>query len=391
MQAFTSVSLNYLPKARVLAHSLKRHHPDAGFHLVLSDALPEWLAKSPAPFDSIIHIEQLPVPNLKGWIFQHSLVELCTAVKGEACRWLADRYPGEPLFYFDPDIVVLGPVDSLLAELQRADILLTPHLLEPEDRIEAVLDNEVCSLQHGVFNLGFLGLAPTAEARRFIDWWARRLNSLCYAEIDRGLFTDQRWVDLAPAFFPTLGVVRDPGCNVATWNLTHRQVTGTLETGLQVNGHPLCFFHFSGFDSGAQKVMLDKFGGANPVLYELRDWYTEECRRMGQDEFGQLPWAYSSFDNGQPITLGHRRTYRDRFDVQQAFPDPASTRNTDFCYYVWYDHEFPPAADPHEELWRQLVEARQELAQVLHSRSFRVARRAADLVRGHWFPPREAS
>jgi len=391
MQAFTSVSLNYLPKARVLAHSLKQHHPDAGFHLVLSDALPEWLADSPAPFDSIIHIEQLPVPNLKGWIFQHSLVELCTAVKGEACRWLADHYPHEPLFYFDPDIVVLGPLDSLLAELQHADILLTPHLLEPETSIEAVLDNEVCSLQHGVFNLGFLGLAPTAEARRFIDWWSQRLNSLCYAEIDRGLFTDQRWADLAPAFFPTLGIVRDPGCNVATWNLTHRQVTGSLAQGLQVNGHPLCFFHFSGFDSGAQKVMLDKFGGSNPVLYKLRDWYMEECRRMGQDELGQLPWAYGAFDNGQPITTGHRRTYRDRFDVQQAFPDPFSTKNANYCYYTWYSHEYPPAADPHDELWQQLMEARQELARVLNSRSFRAARRAADLVRGNWFRPRTAS
>jgi len=214
MQAFTSVSLNYLPKARVLAHSLKRHHPGASFHLVLSDALPQWLADSPAPFDSILPIGQLPVPNLKGWIFQHSRVELCTAVKGEACRWLAQRYPNEPLFYFDPDIVVLEPLDSLCAELQRADILLTPHLLEPETDLEAVLDNEVCALQHGVFNLGFLGLAPTPEARRFIDWGAQRLNTLCYAEIDRGLFTDQRWVDLAPAFSPPWALC---ATQAATW------------------------------------------------------------------------------------------------------------------------------------------------------------------------------
>jgi hypothetical protein len=386
MQAFTSVSLNYLPKARVLAETLKRQHPEAGFHLVLADYLPEWLAAAPAPFDSIIQVEQLPLANVKGWIFQHSLVELCTAVKGAAYRVLAERYPGEPLLYFDPDIVVLDRLEHLLAELRRADILLTPHLLEPEDSLDAVLDNEVCALKHGVYNLGFLGVAPTSEGRRFIHWWAERLNTLCYDEIERGLFTDQRWIDLAPAFFPTVGIIRDPGCNVATWNLTRRMVTGSLAEGLQANGRPLVFFHFSGFDNGAQKIMLDKFGGNNPVLYELRDWYVQQCRRTGQEELGQTPWAYNSFDNGKPITAGHRRTYRERLDVQRAFPNPTATGDVSHSYYHWYGQEQPPVpAAPRDELWRQLVEVREELARVLNSRSFRVVQRAAGLVRGRWF------
>jgi hypothetical protein len=286
MQAFTSVALNYLPKARVLAHSLKQQHPEARFHLVLSDQLPDWLLRSPEPFDSIIHVEQLPLAKIKAWIFQHSLVELCTAVKGEACRLIAARYPGEPVFYFDPDIVVLGRLDHLVDEFQRADILLTPHLLEPDQDLDAVVINEVCALRHGVYNLGFLGIAPTAEGQRFIDWWAQRLDALCYDEVERGLFTDQRWADLVPAFFSTVGIIRDPGCNVATWNLARRRVTGSLSEGLLVNGQPLRFFHFSGLDNGTQQVMLDKFGGSNPVLYELRDWYTDQCRRMGQDDLG---------------------------------------------------------------------------------------------------------
>jgi hypothetical protein len=392
MQAFTSVSLNYLPKARVLAESVKRQHPDAGFHLVLSDALPEWLAKSPAPFDSVLHVEQLPLPGIKGWIFQHSLVELCTAVKGEACRWLAERYPDEPLFYFDPDIVVLGRLDQLLAQMRQADILLTPHLLEPDEDYDAVLDNEVCALKHGVYNLGFLGLAPTREGRRFIDWWAQRLNTLCYAEIGRGLFTDQRWIDLAPAFFPTVGIVRDPGCNVATWNLPRRQVTGSLTRGLQVNGHPLCFFHFSGFDSGAQKLMLDKFGGHSPVLYELRDWYVSECSRLGQEELGATPWAYSSFDNQEPITPEHRRLYRERIDLQRAFPEPASTGDVNRSYYHWYRQEMARTAtiDPRETLRRELAETRQELERIRNSRSYQVATVASGLVSGKWLRRRAA-
>ena len=41
MHVFTSVTANYLPKAAALAHSVKRVHPEAVFHLVLSDAMPD--------------------------------------------------------------------------------------------------------------------------------------------------------------------------------------------------------------------------------------------------------------------------------------------------------------------------------------------------------------
>ena len=108
MQVFTSAALNYVPKARVLAHSVKRHHPEAKFHLVLCDPLPAWLAQSPEPFDTILPVEQLPIPDVRRWIFFHNLVELCTAVKGAAARAIMQEHPGEPVLYFDPDIVLFA-------------------------------------------------------------------------------------------------------------------------------------------------------------------------------------------------------------------------------------------------------------------------------------------
>ena len=362
MQVYTSVTMNYVPKARVLANSLKRFHPDAKFHLVLSDGLPEDLARSPAPFDRILHVESLPIENVRNWIFQHTLVELCTAVKGLAARMILEENPGEPMFYFDPDIVILSPLDGLLEDFGRHDVLLTPHQLDPDQDREAIMDNEVCSLKHGVYNLGFLGVGPTAEGRRFVDWWAERLRWFCRAEIEQGLFTDQRWVDLAPAFFPTLGILRDPGCNVATWNLTRRAVAGSFAEGFTVNGRPLVFYHFSGFDSGAQKIMLDKFGRNNPALYELRQWYIDECRRMGQDELGESEWAYGSFDNGQPITDHHRRLYRARGDLQQAFLEPWAAAGRSKSYHRWYELEVgTPLPETKSGLEQELLCCRREI------------------------------
>ena len=92
MHIFTSITANYLPKAAALAHSVKRLHPEAVFHVVLSDEMPACPAATIAAFDNIINIRDLPIENLPSWIFKHRLVELCTAVKGTAFEYIADRF-----------------------------------------------------------------------------------------------------------------------------------------------------------------------------------------------------------------------------------------------------------------------------------------------------------
>lgn len=336
MHVFTSVTTNYIPKARVLATSLKRFHPDAQFHLVLCDALPATWSLADEPFDSVILAATLPISNVHAWLFRHQLVEMCTAVKGIALQEIVRRYEPEKVFYFDPDIAVLSPLDDLLSMLDQKSIILTPHQAVPEDSLEAIADNEICSLRHGVFNLGFLGIRNSAEGLRFADWWSRRLQHFCYDEPDRGLFTDQRWADLAPIFFDDLGIVRDPNCNVATWNLSHRLASGFAPYGIQINGRPLCFYHFSGFDSGAQLAMLEKYGRSSPVLFALRDWYIKRCEEFGQDQLSDIPCVYARFANGEPITSDHRLLYRNRLDLQEAFPNPFLTDNVNRSYFHWY-------------------------------------------------------
>ena len=334
---FTSITANYIPKARVLANSVKRFHPEAKFHLVLSDRPPTGMELENEPFDSLLLAEDLPIPNVRSWLFSHTLVEMCTAVKGPAFQAIADRYGAEKIFFLDPDIVVFSVLDSLLQKLDEFGILLTPHQLVPETDYQAIIDNEICSLKHGVYNLGFLGIRAAGEGRRFIDWWTQRCYDFCYDNIPGGLFTDQRWVDLAPVFFTDLCILKEPQYNVATWNLTHRTATGDLDSGIEINGKPLCFYHFSGFDSGAQEVMLNKYGSNSPVLFALRKWYVEECDRLGQAELSKVPCVYNTFDNGEKISTEHRLLYRQRRDLQAAFPDPFST-DSDECYYNWFHH-----------------------------------------------------
>ena len=63
MHYFTSITANYLPKARVLAKSVKRHDPEAVFYLMLSDQMPKGVKIEDEPFDRVLYIDDLGIPD----------------------------------------------------------------------------------------------------------------------------------------------------------------------------------------------------------------------------------------------------------------------------------------------------------------------------------------
>src|SRR5687767_7311459 len=126
MDVFTSVTLNYLPKARILGTTLKRLHPDWTLHLCICD----WPTSSnwtPDPFDHLLWIDALGFD--KGWIFKHSLVEICTAIKGSVARRLFEQGASK-VMYLDPDIAVLNSLEAIERLLDEYPIILTPHQLD---------------------------------------------------------------------------------------------------------------------------------------------------------------------------------------------------------------------------------------------------------------------
>lgn len=336
LHVFTSAAVNYLPKVRILCRSIRRHHPEAVIHLALADERPEWLRTEAEPFDDVLEASRLGIPDWKRWTFGHEIVELATAIKPFALARLLALPGCQTVLYFDPDIVLFSRVDDILATLAGASLALTPHQNKPERTLEAVLDNEVASLKYGIFNLGFIGVANGEEGRRFARWWGDRTYELCRADIQNGLFTDQKWVDFAPVFFDRVAIVKSSRHNVATWNLTTRSMTGTLASGFLVDGEPLGFYHFTGFDSGAHRIMAIKNATSNRAVQELIAWYEREIEVADGDPVSRTPWAYGRYSDGTPIEDWHRWLYRDSRDLRDAFPDPydasrGAQRFRDWC------------------------------------------------------------
>lgn len=371
MLIYTSITNSYLPKARVLAQSVKRFMPEATFVLVLSDELPGDIAPEKEPFDRIIGVEELdiPVDNLKGWVFEHAVVELCTAVKGPALvKFLKEGE--DKVVYLDPDTCLFHSIQPIFDLLNEHPVVLTPHMTAPNDDFETIWETEVSCLKHGCYNLGFLAVANNAQGREFAQWWCDRLVMLCYDDIPNGIFTDQRWVDLAPCLFDYVYILHDSAYNVATWNITRRKLELTAEGEPLVDGKPLRFYHFSGFDSGTDDRMSDKYQGSNEDLKLFRSRYIEAVEKNGQERFKGMKGRFDFYSDGTPIQKNQRLFYKAHKDLQEAFPDPFAAEG----YLNWYNQN-QPAVTETDALRKEISALNGTIEEIYRSRSYRFARK----------------
>ena len=336
--AFTSAALNYLPKARLCLGSLRRFHPEFRLVYALADRLPEGMRLEEGCVDEVIPVEELPDIGKPSWIFQHSIVELSTGIKGAVLRHLLAREDCEAVFYFDPDIVLFSRLDDMVARLMGSNIVLTPHQAKPEATLQRIIDNEICSLRYGIFNLGFIGVRNTPVGMQFSNWWANRLEHFCFDQPERGLFTDQKWINHVPVFFDGTDIVTDPRFNVATWNITTRTMHESPSADVLIDGEPLGFYHFTGFDSGAHAVMANRNGAGNETLQRLIEWYRSSIAVAEHDSLAKLPWRFGSYADGTPIKASHRRLYARRHDLQSRFPDPFAAASSSAETYLGWIH-----------------------------------------------------
>ncbi len=335
LDACTIVSKNYLPFARVLARSFADSHPAGHFFVLLYDRNEGFIDDSDEPFE-LLEVEQLKIPERAGFLFKYTVLEGNTAAKPYFLEHLFEHHGVERLLYIDPDIWIsgdLGELDRLLGEHQ---VVLTPHLDQPIE--DDAHPGEQSILQSGTYNLGFIGLRHSDETRRLLRWWQERLWDQCVVRIDQGLFVDQKWIDLVPGLFSGVHILRDPGYNVAYWNLHGRRVSLDGEVA-QVNGRPLIFFHFSGIQPDAlqhvskhqDRFTLDQIGEAAELYRRYRDRLFAE----GWADCKGWPFAFARFDNGVRIPPAARRLYL-ALDEQRRrhFGNPFATDSAD-SFFAW--------------------------------------------------------
>lgn len=341
---FTIVSRNYLAYALTLMQSVAACHPDSKRYLCLADTAEDDPALDTDLFETVT-IDQLGLPDFDAFVFRYDIMELNTAVKPYMFAWLRVRHPEGGLIYLDPDILVLRPLDAVVNAFRCGSLaVLTPHINAPLPD-DGMFPTELSLMRSGVYNCGFVAInAAHARSGALIEWWSRKLEFDCFVDLESGLFTDQKWMDMAPGMFPDVTILRDDGYNVAYWNLVSRPVTRSANGGYLAAGVPLVFVHFSGVDLRQPQIFskhqnrfdANSIGGLRP----LYDDYLDTLRSNGQLQHASKPYAYACFADGRQIVRVLRRVYHRSFDTCCERPEP---------------HPFLMSPAPFNELSRDLT------------------------------------
>lgn len=118
------------------------------------------------------------------------------------------------VIYCDNDVYFFKTPEFYFAELVSHSVLLTPHFYSSDtgknqNWLEA-------NFTVGLFNAGFVG--ASREGSKALRWWANCcLYNLKKSHL-RGLFDDQKYLDLFPVLFEKVRILKDIGTNLAGWN-----------------------------------------------------------------------------------------------------------------------------------------------------------------------------
>jgi hypothetical protein len=255
--------------------------------------------------------------------------ELCNALRPFLHEYIWKSTAITSWIYFDSDIHIRGSLTPIIAALNQASVLLNPHLTKPVRNDALFSTTELAQLRSGVFNSGFVGLTRCEATREFISWFRARLKGHCFAD-KPGMFVDQLWLNLVPHLFTNLKTYSTPGANLAHWNLFERTLTRTSTGNYLVDNQPLMFVHFSGWDindPGSVSLHAPAYRSMN--IPQLHIWknlgieYRAALLANGFVDCVKWPYAFNTYNNGQPIPLEHRRNF---YAQMRNAPSPSPLR-----------------------------------------------------------------
>lgn len=378
---FTVCPLNFVPGAKLLAESVRKHLPGARAVLGLADARPTGFDLKDEGFDVVLYLEDFKAElgNPLGWTFGHTAMELMTALTPFVARKLMERRDCEAVLFFAPHCLIYGELPAIRDGLKTHSVLLTPHASQMHE-VEPWIFFERNILKVGGFDPGFIGLRNNEIGKAVASWWRFRLKYDCVIDPDKGLLTDQKWIDLLPCYIDDIKVIREPAYNVAHWNTFQRTVS--KESGQYlVDGMPAQFVHFSGFDNKIGAYARGLYDSSSEPhitniepLQELSLNYSERLAAARTQGTYADSWAFGRYGDGREIPRADRRRYRKFKELRERFPDPFSTvRLESYSLYCrkqekveleaaaprqagLYDH-VPRSVLAHNEILRQLNDA----------------------------------
>jgi hypothetical protein len=238
LKHFCTISTqSHLYKAKALADSLS--NSGSHLHVLIVDALELHPTQSNVSYYSLKSIQSEIGLKLISK-YQKQPDKLRWGLKSVFMTLLLESI--EQVIYVDNDIWFYNDPSFLFELLNNNDIILTPHFYDTNPQtnqnwLEA-------NFKVGLYNAGFLG--ANKNAIKALKWW----SEACYYNIKksywRGLFDDQKYLDLLPIMFDKVIILKHKGCNLAGWNYLWYQLNRNSDQSVLIeNKYPLIFIHFA--------------------------------------------------------------------------------------------------------------------------------------------------
>lgn len=315
----TIVTRSRLHLARALMQSVADAFPEARRHVLVVDPPDGLFDPATEPF-AVTIARDLRIPAFESHAFVNDALGICCLLKPFFAAHLLQQNDTDVVIYADADMLLHSRPDAVLEMMTRHSVLLTPHVLAPLGPSAPRTDGDI--MRSGAFNAGFFCVRRSVEGSRFLAWWSAVLQR--ERRLDATFCHDQQFLGLTAVYFPWIGVCRDPGCNVAYWNLSERPLARDAAGQLTAAGQPVSFFHYSFFDSATPDLLVNRpplvIPAQSAVLRELLNAYAARLRDCGLATCLRWPFTYASFLDGKRITPAHRDYY-----LQRVWDAPEST------------------------------------------------------------------
>ncbi|MDB4061251.1 hypothetical protein N9515_04820 [Vicingaceae bacterium] len=247
MAIFCTISTySHLFKSYALADSIQQFGGELKVLLVDSDEVMN-VENTPANIE-FHHLGQINFERIEQTKGAYKKDKLRWALKPAYLLYLLPNY--QELIYVDNDVFFYTDFNFLFEELRSSDVLLTPHFYPSSPKREQTWLES--NFRLGLYNAGFVGV--NQNAKKALEWW----SDCCLYEIRRsywrGLFDDQKYLDLLPVLFDNVKIIKNRGCNFAGWsdqqNLLEKEIVfihfnAFTISEFKVNSNP----HFASFTS----------------------------------------------------------------------------------------------------------------------------------------------
>ena len=243
----TIITSNYVHYAFALHDSLVRFNSDITFCVLVTVGdfdilIQEEISRRKIIVFNIDDFEDYPIALQLQEKFNHTY--------HDAYRWgmkpvllqklLNEGY--DKAIYVDSDIYFFSKYDFLFEELEKCNVLLSPHWRCSDPFINST--EFKYNFLDGIYNGGFVGASKKAQAA--LEYWAKLCLFNCEVNRKEGFYVDQRYLDILPTRFEGINNITHKGCNVANWNLIDCKRIGQSSGEVLINDkYPIVFIHFT--------------------------------------------------------------------------------------------------------------------------------------------------